>query len=114
MNDEPRTTADIIRDFLEFTQEHEWFMEYIRCGHGCCGKWEHHCLSCGNDQKSGHKSDCRLASMIKEAEAFLAVENEIEQQESAQNHRDRLGWKPLDDDQRADQLNANLDDILGP
>jgi hypothetical protein len=33
---------------------------------------------------------------------------------SAQNHRDRLGWKPLDDDQRADQLNANLDDILGP
>lgn len=78
--DEPRSTKDIIRDLLEFAQEHEWVMEMTTCGHGCCHKWETHCPSCGEEKgpDAKHKPDCRLAATIKEAEAYLAVEYEIE------------------------------------
>ncbi len=84
-NDEPRTTLDIIRGLLEFAQEREWVGEYMSCARGCCRYWKVHCLECGADQGEPgsdayqkHEPGCRLAASIREAEAFLAVEDEID------------------------------------
>ena len=82
---ESRTTKNIVDDLLQFVYGHEWVEQYFACGMGCCGEWKTICPSCGADQGiyrsenyQKHESDCKLAALIKEAEAYVIVENEIE------------------------------------
>jgi hypothetical protein len=51
---------------------------------GCCGEWRTACTSCDADQgdyKSDdyqkHKPDCQLAALIRRAEAFIAIEDQL-------------------------------------
>jgi hypothetical protein len=81
---EPRSTSDIVQGLLTLLQEHEWVERYRRCGRGCCGEWETICSSCdadegkyGTDDYRKHKPDCQLAACIREAEAFLRVEETL-------------------------------------
>ncbi len=80
---EPRTNADIIRDLLGHIEE--WVRKYERCPRGCCGEWKTECPSCGAEEGDyddpatyrTHEPTCQLAKLIREAEAFLAAEDEI-------------------------------------
>lgn len=82
---EPRTTADIVRDLLARVEAGEWVEMYNRCSKGCCGEWSTECPSCGAHEGDyddpnayrQHKEGCRLKALIVEAEAFLAVEEEL-------------------------------------
>lgn len=76
---EPRTSVAIIRDLLSFAKEHEWIETYERCRRGCCGEWKTRCPSC-EVLLSEHKPDCQLAATIRDAEAFLAAEEQLEQE----------------------------------
>lgn len=79
--DEPRTTVDIVRDLLGFVQEHEWAEVTHHCGRGCHCVRGHsvECPTCDAEQPN-HKDDCRLAASIREAEAFIAAEEWLEQE----------------------------------
>lgn len=79
MSDEPRTTVDIMRDLLGFVEEHEWVEVTHYCGRGChCvrGSGEE-CPTC-EGEKPHHKPDCRRAAIIRETEAFIAAEEQLE------------------------------------
>lgn len=86
--DSLRTHADLVRDLLEIAISTEWETTYERCGRGCCGEWKTRCPSCGQDEESEadgyrtHKPGCRRAALILEAEAFLNVEEELNQEKS--------------------------------
>jgi hypothetical protein len=73
--DEPRTTASIVQDLLDLLYETEWVLfwddrrnEHWRaCGH------------CTNRKKEGHAPACPWVLHTKKAEAFVAVEREVQE-----------------------------------
>jgi hypothetical protein len=73
--DEPKTNADIVRGLLTLALEREWIDADIYCGRSC------HCLlrtvkSCVFCNGEGeHEGNCRAAATLREARAFLAVED---------------------------------------
>jgi hypothetical protein len=80
---EVRTTKNIVEDLLQFALEFEWVDEY----HSRWDEWSTRCPSCYADQgKFGeedyekHDPGCKLVALIKEAEAYIRVENEIEEE----------------------------------
>ena len=79
---EPRTTVDIMRDLLEVVQEKEFTTEQVRCSRSCCYDWWTSCSECsareeGYKEPEKHDDDCKLAALIKEAEGFIKVEEDI-------------------------------------
>jgi hypothetical protein len=72
---EPRTTLDIMRDLLCIAEEYEWVMVDNYCGRGChCYKGStSECPTCKGEEPN-HKPDCQRYALIKEANAFLSVE----------------------------------------
>ena len=78
---EIRTTKNIVEDLLQFVYGHEWVEVYVY------DTWRKICPSCGanigiwgSETYRQHKSDCKLIALIKEAEAYIRVENELEEQ----------------------------------
>ena len=75
--DEQRTHVDLVQDLLGFVLLNEWILVTIRCGRGCCTRgYEMQCPTCEGVEPE-HKLNCRRAAIIREAEAFLAVEDDI-------------------------------------
>ncbi len=74
---EPRTNLDIIRDLLSFVENNQWQEREVGCGRGCCSKWKTLCPECDQEEEKGHGEGCRVAKLIKEAEAFIIVEEEL-------------------------------------
>lgn len=85
--DEPRSNVDIIRDLVDFLQPFEWQLKYERCPRGCCREPVTKCTECGATvpdppdllepqvpEEPKHKEGCRLDKTLREAEAFLRVE----------------------------------------
>lgn len=92
MTDEPRTHLDIMRDLLEFAQDHEWVDEDVYCGRGCnCLRGSHTiCPECkaekgqyGTEQYRQHEPGCRLHALILEAETYIDVEQQLEAERQA-------------------------------
>jgi hypothetical protein len=88
---EPLTSPDLVRDLLEYAREHEWVHHYERCPRGCCGDWKTSCPSCDaeeGDYKSEdyqkHALDCKLAALIRRAEAFIAIEDQLAEERERQ------------------------------
>jgi hypothetical protein len=73
--EEPRTTAAIVSDLLQFLEDHEWVYSYDRRHNE---NW-YSCSECGNRREEDHKPDCRWLALRREAEAFVAVERELEE-----------------------------------
>jgi hypothetical protein len=78
-----RTTKNIVGDLLEFALEHEWIERY----NSRWNKWSIRCDECdadrgefGEEDYEKHDPGCKLAALIKEAEAYIRVENEIEEE----------------------------------
>ena len=69
---EPRTTADIMADLLEFAERHEW-SDLIHIG----GDYhEKGCRDCGATEGlcGEHAPDCNRWRLLEEARAFIRVE----------------------------------------
>lgn len=84
---EVRETADIVRDLLEFAQSQEWEAQ-INIGCSCHGDYRMGCPSChalenpahtthSDREPRSHEPDCNLARLIREAEAYLEVEDDL-------------------------------------
>lgn len=72
---EPKTTVDIVRDLLRFVEEGEWVEVTQYCNRGCsCNLGtEIICNTC-NGEKPNHAVNCERAAIIREANAFIMVE----------------------------------------
>jgi hypothetical protein len=90
---EPRTNTDIIRDLLSELQEREWVeVRRAGCQRGCCGDvYTTECTSCGaeeGDYKSEtyrhHKPGCKLGALILEAETFIRIEDQLQEERELQ------------------------------
>lgn len=90
--DEPRLITDIMRDLLSELQEREWVEVRHSKGCNCCrDTWETECTSCGaeaghyNDENyRTHKPDCKLAALIRETEAFIRIEEQLQEERELQ------------------------------
>ena len=74
MDNEIRTTADIVGDLLSLLDEYEW--SHIATYRN--ELYYNNCLYCGNNQEQGHTNECTFVKTYKEAEAFVAVERKLE------------------------------------
>ena len=90
-----RTHNDITRDLLEALKERTWVEERILKHCNCCNDtWETCCSSCGAPEGDGyhgnwenfrqHKEGCALAALILEAETYLRIEEQLQQEQEAQ------------------------------
>jgi hypothetical protein len=97
MSCEPRTVTDIMRDLLSELQNREWIEVRESKGCNCCpDTWTTACTSCGaevtgsHDAKGRwvasreHKPDCALAALIRETEAFLRIEEQLQEEREMQ------------------------------
>ena len=81
---EPRTNAEIMRDLLEAVKAREWVETAIYSPRG--GYFDGTrptCEECGDGAgKTGdtHAADCKVAALIAETEAFLRVEDALEEE----------------------------------
>jgi hypothetical protein len=83
---EPRTTLDIMRDLLRFTEEYEWSGRENTACH-CHPEYTSACPEChviegehGKDRYRTHSPDCRLHALIKETDAFIRVEESLQEE----------------------------------
>jgi hypothetical protein len=94
---EPRTNTDIIRDLLSELQEREWVEVRRSKGCNCCpDTWETICTSCDAEVAGGydprgrwvesrdHKPGCKLAALILEAETFVRIEDQLQEERELQ------------------------------
>jgi hypothetical protein len=71
----------VMRELLDLAREREWVYKDVRCGGGCCSRYEYVCSKCrGRDQ--AHEKNCEAARVISEADAWLAA-NELHEGEAA-------------------------------
>lgn len=80
--EDPRTMVDIVRDLLEMVKEKEFTTDQVRCSRSCCYEWWTSCSECsakeeGYKEPEKHDDDCKLAALIKEAEGYLNVEEDL-------------------------------------
>jgi hypothetical protein len=89
---EPRTVTDIMRDLLSELQEREWVEVRESKGCNCCpDTWTTACTSCeaeagnwGDPNYQTHKPDCKLAALIRETEAFIRIEEQLQEEREMQ------------------------------
>lgn len=86
-DDEPQTSADIVRELLEALEERVWVETNDGgCSRGCCQP--KHFIACSEcraregdwrDQETyrQHKPECKLNALIVKSEAFLQAEEEL-------------------------------------
>ena len=80
MIDSSRTHLDILRDALDAIQEHDPLQYHYVLG---CRMDDKYCGSCSkdisdNNLREEHKDDCQYYTLIEELEAWIRVEEEIE------------------------------------
>lgn len=87
--EEPRTHVNMMRDLLERVTAHEWVSGYERCPRNCCDDYFHRCSECeadaGDQHKNPekykqHKPGCQLAALILEVEAYLSIEEKLQEE----------------------------------
>lgn len=90
---EPRTNLDIFRDLLAALKDREWVeVRHAKPCNCCHDTWETECSSCGaeagdymnDDNYKQHKPGCTLAALILEAETFIRIEEQLEEQREMQ------------------------------
>lgn len=78
MNAEPRTTAEIVSDLLDFAVDHEWGDDIHLGGDhyekGCGDCRSLYDVEVRNCRTGEHEPDCRRAKLFEEARAFVRVE----------------------------------------
>ena len=86
--EDPRKTHEIVQDLLEYAQRATNETKF--CGYD--GDQREGCWGCGQATGSNyfkeiekHKEDCELLSLIKEAEAFIHVEIELDWEKQNSN-----------------------------
>lgn len=88
---QPRTHVDIIRDLYTFLKDQEW-EDSQRDEHSCSchPEYKKACICCfayenpEHSDANTHDAGCRLDALLKETEAFLAVEYEIENSKNSE------------------------------
>jgi hypothetical protein len=92
MSCEPRTVTDIMRDLLSELQNREWVEVRKSKGCNCCpDTGTTACTACGAEEGhwkdpnyQTHKPDCALAALIRETEAFLRIEEQLQEERGMQ------------------------------
>ena len=89
---EPKSVTDIMRDLLDELRKREWVEVRHSKGCNCCpDTWETECTSCGAEEGhykdpnyQTHKPDCQLAALIRETEAFIRIEEQLQEEREMQ------------------------------
>jgi len=85
---EPRTTAEIVRDLLAIAKEHSWEQGAIYLG------GDEHADGCPEckaqryeDEEDSHRPGCKRGALFAEAEAYLRVEQTIEDERESEEQK---------------------------
>ena len=85
---EPRTTAEIVRDLLTIAKEHSWEQGAIFLGGD---EHANGCRACGansqDDDDDTHREGCKVGALHIEAEAYLRVEQALEDERESEEQK---------------------------
>lgn len=86
---EPLTATDFVRELRDALEARVWEeTSEARCGRGCCGyRYFKACSACeaeqgtyGTPEYERHKEGCGIERLLRQANAFLAAEEHLEQE----------------------------------
>lgn len=113
MSADPRTNAGIVRDLLAIVKDRAWQAKAVYRGGG---EWITGCEDCGadieNDSTDTHRKGCSTAAPITEAEAFLRVEETLEEERERAAEDQAAAPPPWPPGRERDRLVRNAREAL--